>query len=72
MTDQIKRYRGWCIYRGSWPEPEWFALHPEYDASYEGEEDGWVDNGLSAHGDTYENLCIEIDEKEDERASRFC
>jgi len=62
-------YRGWKIRRGRWPEPEWLAEHPNYDASWEGEEDGWVDNGLKADAPTYEALCEEIDIIEEERGS---
>lgn len=54
-------YRGWSVYPGSWPAPDWMALHPDYDASYEGPEDGWVSNGLSTTADTLEELHFEID-----------
>lgn len=54
-------YRGWDIYRSRWPDPEWIALSPNYDASYEGPEDGWVDNGEKADGRTREELIAEID-----------
>lgn len=40
-------YRGWSIgpdYIG------WSAASPNFDASYEGDEDGWVSNGESAWG----------------------
>lgn len=63
-------YRGWEVRRGRWPEPDWMAVHPNYDASWEGEEDGWVDNGLKADAATYEALCEEIDIIEEERESR--
>jgi len=66
--DTAAEYRGWRVSRGRWPEPEWTALHPDYDASYEGEEDGWVDNGLKASAPTHEALCAEIDTIEEERA----
>ncbi len=65
-------YRGWKISRGRWPEAEWMALHPDYDASWEGEEDGWVDNGLKADAATYEALCAEIDAIEEERGQARC
>lgn len=55
------RYRGWHIARGRWPEPAWTAVSPNYDASYEGPEDGWVDNGEKADGSTREELLLEID-----------
>lgn len=54
-------YRGWEIWCGRWPEPEWSATSPNYDASYEGPEDGWVDNGESATGSTREELIENID-----------
>ena len=38
-------YRGWAVHQNRWPEPPWSAISPDYDASYEGEEDGWVSNG---------------------------
>lgn len=39
----------------------WIALHRDYDADYEGEEDGYVDNRLKAEGRTLEELCDDID-----------
>jgi hypothetical protein len=63
-------YRGWSIHYDPKPIPDrrfdWIATHPDYDASWEGEEDGWVDNGLKASGATREALCEEIDELQDE------
>lgn len=55
------KHRGWDIYRGRWPEPEWSAVSPNYDASYEGPEDGWVDNGETVSAATREELIAEID-----------
>lgn len=54
-------YRGFKITPGFYPEPNWFATHPDYDASYEGPEDGWVDNGLFTYADTLEDLRHEVD-----------
>lgn len=54
-------YRGWSIHQGRWPEPAWTATGPNYDASWEGEEDGWVDNGEKADAPTREALIAEID-----------
>jgi len=54
------RYRGWSISPAHWPVP-WTATGPDYDASYEGEEDGWVDNGQRVEAPTREQLLIEID-----------
>lgn len=59
-------YRGWTIHYDPPPIPtrifDWHATGPDYDASYEGEEDGWVDNGQKACGPTREAVCAEIDE----------
>lgn len=55
------KHRGWVIYRGRWPEPEWTATSPNYDASYEGPEDGWVSNGEHVSAATREELIEEID-----------
>ena len=61
MTD--KTYRGWSISF----EYGWCATHPDYDASWEGEEDGWVDNGLRIGGcQTREDLIEESDALQDE------
>lgn len=63
-------YRGWSVHYDPKPIPirncDWTATHPDYDASYEGEEDGWIDNGLKACAATYEELCDEIDALQDE------
>jgi len=55
------RYRGWSI---SPPEicPFWTATGPDYDASYEGPEDGWVDNGQKVEARTYKDLLAEIED----------
>lgn len=64
------KYRGWSISYSMKPIPirgfDWEATHPDYDASWEGEEDGWVDNGLKASAATYEELCEQIDELQEE------
>ncbi len=54
-------HRGWTITQGRWPEPAWSATSPNYDASYEGPEDGWVDNGEKADAPAREALIEEID-----------
>lgn len=54
-------YRGWSISRGRWPEPEWMATGPSYDAWYDGPEDGWRDNGQKADAKTRQGLIEEID-----------
>lgn len=66
--DGVDTYRGWIISQGRWPEPAWSATGPNYDASYEGEEDGWVDNGEKADAPTREALITEIDAWFEERS----
>lgn len=56
-------YRGWDISPPGREHPFlWTAISPNYDASYEGEEDGWVDNGERASGRTRDELIADIDE----------
>lgn len=54
-------YRGWSIWQGRWPEPAWSATGPDYDASWEGEEDGWVASGGHVDAPTRPALIAEID-----------
>lgn len=42
----------------------WTTTHENYDASWEGEEDGWVSNGLMCEGRTLEELADECEEVE--------
>lgn len=51
-------YRGWVI---SWDYGEYCATGPDYDASWEGEEDGWIDNGHRVFSRTREGIIDEID-----------
>ncbi len=57
-------YRGWSIrpdYVG------WSAVSPNYDASWEGEEDGWIDNGEKSWGRTRAECEAGVDEWFDEQ-----
>ena len=54
-------HRGWTISQGRWPEPAWSATGPNYDASYEGEEDGWVGNDEAVDAPTRGALIAVID-----------
>lgn len=69
---QPDTYRGWSIYYDPPPIPirdfDWRAISPNYDASYEGPEDGWEDNGEKAYGRTRDELIKEIDAWFDERS----
>jgi hypothetical protein len=47
----------------------WTATHENYDVSWEGYEDGWVDNGLMCEGRTLEDLAEEIEAKEEEMSA---
>lgn len=60
------RHGPWTISRSEW-SPEWEATHDDYDASWEGEEDGWVGNGLHTSAATIAELLEEIEEIERER-----
>lgn len=42
------------------------AVHDNYDAEWQGEEDGWVDNGLRVSARTIDGLRGELEEKEAE------
>jgi len=52
------QHRGWSI---DWEYGFYTATGPNYDASYEGPEDGWVDNGHRVFARTREALIEEID-----------
>jgi hypothetical protein len=55
----IYRFGPWRI-RPAEHTDEWEATHDDYDASWEGEEDGWVSNGLHLSADTIPNLLFDI------------
>lgn len=57
------RHGKWTICRSEWL-PEFEATHDDYDASWEGEEDGWVSNGLHTSAATMDDLFFEIEEVE--------
>lgn len=46
----------------------WTSSHENYDASWEGEEDGWVSNGLIAEGRTLDDLEEDMRLIEEERS----
>lgn len=60
-------YRGWTISQG--PDDQFSGVGPNHDASYEGPEDGWVDNGERCFAPTWEALRDEIDEYIEEHAA---
>jgi len=61
----MQTYRGWEISYDPPPIPmrcfDWSALSPDYDASYEGPEDGWVTSGEHLMAGSLEELKKEID-----------
>lgn len=61
----------WRIYFDPPPIPvrdcDWHFVHDDYDASWEGEEDGWVSNGLAGHGASLADCLAQIADIEAER-----
>lgn len=62
---KTRTYRGWLIDCDPKPIPvrncDWTATHPDYDASYEGPEDGWVGSHPILYAATEKDLMVEID-----------
>ena len=65
------RYGPWTIWYDPPPIPcrnmDWHYSHDNFDASWEGEEDGWVGNGLCGSCGSFADALNECDEIEDER-----
>lgn len=65
----IDTHRGWSISHDHPPVPvrdmDWSATSPDYDASYEGPEDGWVASGTRLTAATREDLVALIDDEID-------
>lgn len=57
-------YRGWAV---TIVPSGFLAISPDYEATYEGPEDGWVSNGLSAEAPTLKELHAEVDAIIEER-----
>ena len=58
------KHRGWQIdadYGCISVAHTWSATHPDYDASYEGEEDGWVGSHEVLYAATEKELFEKID-----------
>jgi hypothetical protein len=64
------QYGPWFIRYDPPPIPcrnmDWHYIHDNYDASYEGPEDGWVDNGLSGTAASFAAALDGCDEIEDD------
>jgi hypothetical protein len=67
VTHKADGHRGWSI---TWDYGFYTGTGPNYDASYEGEEDGWVDNGHRVTARTRDALISEIDAWFEEQASQ--
>jgi hypothetical protein len=65
-------YGDWTIYFDPPPIPirtmDWHFTHSNFDASYEGGEDGWTGNGLSGSAASAEACKREINDIEEDRA----
>lgn len=64
------RYPCWTL---EWGYGSWIAVHDNFDASYEGPEDGWVSNGLQCYsnGDDFDSLAEEIDALIEDKPTYF-
>jgi hypothetical protein len=58
VTPPAPTYRGWSI---SWDYGRFTATGPNYEASWEGEETGWIPTGGAVEARTREDLLMEID-----------
>ena len=66
MTTSIPPYRGWDI---EWAYGYYHATGPNYDASTDGPEGSWIDNGERTSARTLLDLYLEIDVWEEENRS---
>lgn len=60
MRPEPLLYKGWEISQSIYHGYE--GLGPDYDASYEGPEDGWIDNGQFVHGKDIDEVKSLIDD----------
>lgn len=71
MNQQKHRFGPWTIYFDPPPIPtrnmDWHFVHDNFDASYEGPEDGWVGNGLCGSGASVHDCLEQIAEIVDEQ-----
>lgn len=67
------RHGRWTIYFDPPPIPvrdsDWAFSHDDFDASWEGEEDGWVTNGLSGRGSSVKDCIEQIEDIEADRGT---
>lgn len=71
MSASEIKFGPWTIHYDPPPIPvrnmDWSFTHEDYDASYEGPEDGWVSNGLGGRGASVEDCKAQIAEIEEDR-----
>lgn len=71
-TSQRVRHGLWTIFYDPPPIPtrsmDWGFAHDDFDASWEGEEDGYVSNGLGGRGSSVEDCKVQIADIEADRA----
>lgn len=60
-TDPRTGKRFWKGWEVVWDYGQWWGTSPDYDASWEGEEDGWVGNGQRVSSRTLAGCLEEID-----------
>lgn len=71
MSEQSITYGDWTIFYDPPPIPirsmDWHFTHRDFDASWEGEEDGYVSNGLCGSAESVDACKREIAEIEEDR-----
>lgn len=71
MAPQDIRFGPWRITYDPPPIPirtmDWEFSHDDFDASWEGEEDGYVSNGLGGRGSSVEDCKAQIADIEEDR-----
>lgn len=71
MRESEIRHGKWTIYFDPPPIPvrnmDWHFIHEDFDASWEGEEDGYSSNGLCGSAESVEACKREIAEIEEDR-----
>ncbi|UXO93967.1 hypothetical protein Pan3_45 [Pseudanabaena phage Pan3] len=60
-----RTYRDWQL--NGWEYGRFTATHVDFDASWEGDEDGWVGSHPTLDGRTEEELLAAIDDWHDEQ-----
>lgn len=73
LRPTVVKHGKWTIYFDPPPIPardlDWAFSHENYDASWEGEEDGWASNGLAGRGASIDDCKNQIADMEAEGRS---